>query len=136
MDQYTMAYLNILQIICGLLQTSFLRALDYEEFMASRMYYPDTGIVYPERLQQAFDVQRAMKKDGVADFVLFRFADRDKKRISEKMTGLIRGSDMLGADLQGNIYLLLVQANRKTSEIVGERLRQKGIEYQVVEKIA
>lgn len=135
-EQYSMHYMNIFQIMCGLMQTSFLRAMEYEELAESRIYYKDTNIVYPERLRQLFEVQEAMKKEGVADYVLVRFSSRDKDEINEKLTGMIRASDVLGADEQGNLYLLLVQMNRKNFSIVGDRLNQKGIEYQIVQKIA
>ena len=134
LEQYGMHYVNIFQIMCGLVQTSFLRALEYEELAAEKMYYPGTRIVYPERLLQALKVQRAMKEEGVADYVLLRFTDRDKKRIDEKLTGLIRGSDMLGLDNDGNICLLLVQMNRDNLAIVGDRLHRQGIAYEVVEE--
>lgn len=135
-EQYSMHYMNIFQIMCGLMQTSFLRAIEYEELAESRIYYKDTNIVYPERLRQMFEVQEAMKKDGVADYVLIRFTDKDKAEINEKLTGMIRASDVLGADEQGNLYLLLVQMDRKNFSIVGDRLSKKGIEYQIVQKIA
>ena len=70
----------------------------------------------------------------MADYVLLRFTDRDKKRIDEKLTGLIRGSDMLGLDNDGNICLLLVQMNRDNLAIVGDRLHRQGIAYEVVEE--
>ncbi len=135
-DQYSMHYMNIFQIMCGLMQTSFLRAIEHEELAESRIYYKDTNIVYPERLRRLFEVQEAMKQEGVADYVLVRFAEKDKREISEKLTGMIRASDVLGADEQGNLYLLLVQMNRKNFNIVGDRLSKRGVEYQIVEDIA
>lgn len=136
LEQYGMHYMNIFQILCGLVQTSFLRALAYEKLAEEKTYYPNTNVVYPERFRRALEVQEAMKQEGIADYVLIRFIDHDKQRISEQLAGLIRGSDMLGADEEGNIFLLLMQVNRKTFGIVGERLRNKGVQYQIIEKNA
>nr|WP_307998617.1 hypothetical protein [uncultured Merdimonas sp.] len=134
-EQYGMRYMNIFQILCGLVQTSFLRAMEYEELAQSQIYYPDTNIVYPERMKQLVETQTAMKDEGIADFVLLRLEDKDRKRVSEKLEGLVRASDVVGADEEGNIYLLLVQMNQKNLRIVGERLDRVGIRYEIVEKI-
>lgn len=134
-EQYGMHYMNIFQIMCGLVQTSFLRAMEYEEMSASRRYYPDTHTVYSQRLRQVFETQKAMKEDGVADYVLVRFEEKNIKRLEEKLTGMVRANDLLGADENGNIYLLLIQMNRKNFHIVGDRLKNLGIMYQIVEDI-
>lgn len=132
-EQYGMHYMNIFKILCGLVQTSFLRAMEYERLSESRIYYPDTHIVYPERMRQLAQVQEAMREAGVADYVLLRFEDKDKKKIDEAVTGIIRASDILGTDEEGNVYLLLVQMNRKNFSIVGKRLEERGLAYDLIE---
>lgn len=132
-EQYGMRYVNIFKILCGLMQTSFLRAMEYEELAESRLYYPDTNIVYPERMSQIVETYAAMKEEGVADFVLLRLKDRDKASVNERLAGIVRASDVVGTDLSGNIYLLLVQMTRENLRIVGDRLDNAGLEYQIVE---
>lgn len=134
-EQYGMRYMNIFQILCGLVQTSFLRAMEYEKLAESKIYYPDTNIVYPERMKQIVETQSAMKEEGIADFVLLRLEDRDKELVNEKLAGLVRASDIVGTDPSGNIYLLLVQMNRKNLRIVGEKLDNIGMKYQIVENV-
>ncbi len=133
-EQYGMHYMNIFQILCGLVQASFLRAREYEELAEERIYYPDTHIIYPDRFYHLLSVQKEMKQSGVADYVLVRFLDKDKKRISELLAGLVRASDVLGTDEEGNIYLLLVQMDEKNFRIVGDRLKQKGLKYGIVQQ--
>lgn len=134
-QQYGVHYMNILQILCGLVQTSFLRALEYEAFREEQAFYPGTHVVYPEKLHRLVDVQEDMRTAGVADYVLVKLGDTDKQRASENLAGMIRASDTLGAGEDGRLYLLLVQMNRKNFHIVGGRLEKKGIEYQLVEKV-
>lgn len=76
-----------------------------------------------------------MKEEGVADYVLLRFEDRDKVRVNEQLAGMIRASDVIGMDEKGNIYLLLVQMNAANLAVVGERLQSKGMNYQIVEEM-
>lgn len=134
MEQYNMQYMNILRILCGLVQTSFLRALEHEELVRERNYYPHTNVVYPEHFHLLLQVQEEMKEAGVADYVLVRFEERDMAVLSEKVHGMVRASDTLGADEEGNLYLLLVQMNRSHFRVMGERLERKGIVYELVEK--
>lgn len=135
MQQYGMRYMNIFKILCGLVQTSFLRALDYQELKEEEMYYPGTGVLYPDRFRQMFQLQEDMKAAGVADYVLLRFADRDMYRVGEALHGMIRATDILGADENGFLYLLLVQMNRNNFRIVGDRLTGRGISYELTEKV-
>ena len=122
------------RILCGLVQTSFLRAMEHEELMGERNYYPHTHVVYPERFRRLLQVQEDMKEAGVADYVLVRFKERDMAVLSEMVNGMVRASDTLGADEDGNLYLLLVQMNRNHFRVMGERLEGKGIVYELVEK--
>jgi len=134
-QQYGVHYMNIFQILCGLVQTSFIRALEYEAFREEQSFYPGTHAVYPKKLHQLVGIQEDMKTAGVADYVLVKLGDRDKQKVSEELAGMIRASDTLGAGEDGSLYLLLVQMDRKNFHIVGERLDKKGIEYQLVEKV-
>ncbi|MGI6007316.1 MAG: hypothetical protein ACOX8E_07470 [Ruminococcus sp.] len=135
LDQYSMYYANIFQILCGLVQAAFLRAVEYEELAHGQIFYSDTNIVCPERLHQILNVQKAMKKEGVADYMLLRFEDRNKEKINEQLSGIVRASDVLGVDEDGNIYLMLLQMSRENLNIVGDRLESRGLKYQIVENM-
>ena len=134
-EQYGMDYMNIFRIMCGLVQNSFLKAQRYEELRASEIYYPNTNIVYPERLRQLVAVQEDMRQAGVADYTLIRFAENNKETINHQLSGMIRATDVLGAAEDGTIYLILVQTNRQSFRYVENRLAERGIRYQIAEKV-
>lgn len=134
-EQYNMHYMNIFRILCGLVQTSFLRALDFQELQEASIYYPGTQVVYPERFRQLVDIQSDMKEAGVADFVLVRFDQSDKKQVSEALAGTIRATDTLGAGEDGKLYLLLAQMNRKNFSVVGKRLEANGLNFELAEEV-
>ena len=127
--QYTMRYMNIFQILCGLVQTSFLRALEYEQLKEDRIYYPGTNIMSPDRLRQMISVQEEMKNAGVADYMLIRFEEKDKQLVDERLREIIRANDVVGMDESGNIYLLLVQMRRDQFQVVGDRLKAQGLTW-------
>lgn len=62
-------------------------------------------------------VQEDMRQAGVADYMLIRFKEREKEKLSEKLAGLVRASDVIGADENGALYLLLIQTNKKITGI-------------------
>lgn len=135
-EQYGMHYMNIFKILCGLVQTSFFRALEYERATERGTYYEGTSIVYPERLKQMVSVQEDMRQAGVADYMLIRFKEREKEKLSEKLAGLVRASDVIGADENGALYLLLIQTNKKNYRYIRERLESHKLEFELVDRIA
>lgn len=135
-EQYGMDYINIFRIMCGLVQNSFLKALRYEELRETELYYPNTHIVYPERLRQLVAVQEDMRQAGVADYILLRFAEKNKEIVSGQLSGMIRATDTLGAAEDGTIYLILTQTNRQSFRYVESRLAGSGIRFQIVEKVS
>ena len=69
---------------------------------------------------------------GLASYALIRFESRDKTYISESLRGLIRSSDIIGADDEGSLFLILTQINHKSLQIVENRLQQKGLKFEIV----
>ncbi len=134
-EQYGTHYTNIFQILCGLVQTSFLRAMEYEQLRHDQMTVPGTRAVTAEHLAQILAVQEEMRQAGAADYMLLRFEDQDPVRVSEALTGMVRASDTLGQGSDGYMYLLLTQITEHNFGIVGQRLTEKGLRYQIAEKV-
>lgn len=134
-EQYGVRYMNIFHILCGLVQSSFLRARNYEQWLEEKIYYPGTSVVYPERFLEVVRAQEEMKRSGVADYVLLKLEEKDLKKASESMAGVIRSTDMLGSDGNGNLYVLLAQAGMDTFHFVGDRLEKKKVSYEIVKKV-
>ncbi|MDO4276420.1 MAG: hypothetical protein Q4D16_22360, partial [Eubacteriales bacterium] len=135
LEQYGMHYMNIFRILCGLVQTSFLRAVEYEKLREEQLYFHGTNVVYPERLRQLVEIQEAMQDSGNADYVLVKFQDKNKEKISSLLKGIIRASDTIGADESGCVYLLLAQTSRENFHIVGKRIDSCGLKYEIVGKV-
>lgn len=81
-------------------------------------------------------VQEDMRQAGVADYMLIRFKEREKEKLSEKLAGLVRASDVIGADENGALYLLLIQTNKKNYRYIRERLESQKLEFELVDRIA
>lgn len=131
-EQLGLYYLNLFSILCNLIKLSFIRALEYQRAIEQEKYYPDTMIVLPDYFAELLHAQRQLQEAGLASYALIRFATRDKQYLSDALRGLVRNSDILGADDDGSLFLILTQINSKSVRIVEERLKQKGLEYEIV----
>ena len=134
-EQHTVSYINIFKILCGLVQTSFLRAMEYEQLQHDRNTVEGTRAVTSQRFAQLLAVQEELKQAGAAEYMLLRFENPDAAEVSEQLTGLVRASDTLGIGEDGAVYLLLTQVSNQTFGIVGKRLDDRGIAYRIVEKV-
>ena len=134
-EQYGMNYLNLFRILCGLVQTSILRALDYMALTEEKNYYAGTNVMRPERFMELLSVQKEMQEKGVAEHVLVRLGTLDKQRVSDILSRIIRTTDVIGEGSDGKLYLVLTQANADSFRFVENRLAGTGLSYQLTEKV-
>ena len=131
-EQLGLYYLNLFSILCNLIRLSFVRALEYQRAIEQEKYFPDTMVVIPAYFAELQRAQKQLMEAGLASYELIRFESRDKAYISDSLRGMIRNSDIIGADDDGALFLILTQINRKSVRIVEERLEQKGLKFEVV----
>ena len=134
-EQYGMNYMNIFKILCGLIQTSLLRAVDHMELTEEQNYYPGTNVLRPGRFMQILAVHEEMQERGVAEHVLVRFRDTDRQRLSDSLSRIIRTTDVIGEGEDGRLYLILAQANTVSFRFVENRLATSGLSYEIAEKV-
>ena len=134
-EQYGMNYMNLFRILCGLVQTSILRALDYMALTEEKNYYAGTNVMRPERFMELLSVQKEMQEKGVAEHVLVQLGTSDKQRASDILSRIIRTTDVIGEGSDGRLYLVLTQANADSFRFVENRLAGSGLTYQVREKV-
>lgn len=133
-QQYGMDYMNIFRILCGLVQTSFLRALEYMEAAEAKIYYEDTNVMKPDKFREILNVQKEMKEKKVADYILLQLDKVDRKQASGVLSQVIRNTDTIGEGNDGKLYLLLTQVNEESFHFVEERLKKTGVVYKLVGK--
>ena len=133
-EQYGMNYMNIFKILCGLIQTSLLRAVDHMELTEEQNYYPGTNVLRPGRFMQILAVHEEMQERGVAEHVLVRFRDTDRQRLSDSLSRIIRTTDVIGEGEDGRLYLILAQANTVSFRFVENRLATSGLSYEITQK--
>ncbi len=131
-EQMSLYYQNLFSILCNLIKLSFIRALEYQRAIEQEKYYPGTLIVIPSYFRELLNAQKELAEAGLASYALIRFESKDKAYISSSLKGLVRNNDIIGADDDGSLFLILTQTNRQSISIVGERLDKNGLKYEIV----
>lgn len=131
-EQMSLYYLNLFSILCNLIKLSFIRALEYQRAIEQEKYYPGTLVVIPSYFRELLNTQKELAEAGLASYALIRFETKDKEYISSSLKGLVRNNDIVGADDDGSLFLILTQTTRKSISIVGERLDKNGLKYEIV----
>lgn len=134
-EQMSLYYVNLFTILCNLIRVSFIRALEYQDAIHDEKYYPGTDVLKYEYFRKELEIQQHMTATGVASFLLVRLEIGSIQEVDDKMRSIIRKTDFLGTDQDGNFYLLLTQVTQDTFRFVEERLKKKEIGYSVVEDI-
>ncbi|MEA3350797.1 MAG: NAD-dependent epimerase/dehydratase family protein [Chloroflexota bacterium] len=133
-EQYSMYYYNLFKVLCGLVQTSLVRATLYLESNIDRMYIHATNILESEAFLEVLEIKRRMKRSKVSDYQLLK-VERGSKDIigfSNDITKGIRSVDFIGST-DGKYYILLSQVDKVSIDVVVNRLRGYGIEGELVE---
>ena len=130
-------YANLLRIVCGLIQSSMLRAWEYQEAVREKTYIGDTMIVKEEYFLELLDVQHTMSENGIARYALIQIKrdGRNNEEIDRLLQNKIRENDVLGAAMDGNLYLILTQIDDPFIAPVLERLRGLGLQCSQVTQI-
>lgn len=134
-EQMAVYYENLVKIICGLIKISLVHALEYSELIEDDIYLPGSRIVNNEYFGKMVQIKEEMAQNGVSEYVLIHFATTPQNRIdvANKITSLIRTTDVLGLGRDGELYLCLNQTNESNLHIVLNRLQASGLNFHEID---
>ncbi|MBM3145575.1 MAG: NAD-dependent epimerase/dehydratase family protein [Chloroflexi bacterium] len=134
-EQFSLYYANLFRVICGLIQSSLIRASLFLNTNIDRVYIPGTNILESEAFFAILDVKKKMKKSQVSDYQLVKVEPGEKNTLefATDVSRAIRTTDFLGAH-DGEYYVLLSQADKKNADLIIHRLRSYGIMGELVER--
>ena len=132
--QLAMYYVNLIRIICGLLQNSLVRAIDYEGMAGQDIYYENTMIMKKERFAELLNVKNELQEKDFSNYILLRLNIKsdDLKEISDMVVSRVRVSDVIGIGPDDKVYLILSQVTDDNAEYAYKRLLQAGISFKRV----
>lgn len=136
-DQMTLYYENLLKILCGLVETSLLRALKYQEALYEEQHLGHTLFLQQAYFQEKLRLHHSMQEEHRIDYTVLEL-DRQEKTIEETeviLHSLVRESDTVGLMENGRLYLILHQTARKYAGIVRTRLEHAGIKSSILTQV-
>lgn len=133
--QLTLYYMNLFQILCGLVETSLLRALEYQEATEYKKYVENTRILKPEYFEKSLELQHSMREQKMASYILLKlkYGNMTIEDADEALDSCIRENDIRGISPEGELYLILTQADDQALPIILERLKRNGFEGKVLD---
>ncbi|MDO5416482.1 MAG: NAD(P)-dependent oxidoreductase [Lachnospiraceae bacterium] len=136
-SQMTLYYLNLFKILCGLVQTSLLRALDYQSALRGQQYIEGTNILKEFYFLERLKLQHSMMEQKIAEYMLVRLdlLGKTLEEADDILSSKIRENDVLGMSEDGSLYLILTQTAPEYVPIVTKRLEEAGFGCRVVEQI-
>ena len=134
-SQMTLYYLNLIKILCGLVEVSLLRALEYQEAVRDREYLKGTQILKTEYFMERLKLFHSIREQKVGSYALVQFENPEMtlEETDRILRNKIRENDILGISEDGQLYLILSQVDDSTLPIVMERLEKNGLHCRVID---
>lgn len=128
-NQWSLYQQNLLSITMRLISASMGRAYQYEAEAQDKRYYPHTRILRNEAFQEIIQELRERRKlqgDLPIGTLKVQRGEMDFKRLDELCGRMVRNEDFIG-ELQGEVYILLPDADDSICNMVQERLARDGV---------
>ena len=134
-DKYTIYFQNLFHIITNLIEQSLAKALKYERLKRDELYYPGTSLLYPRAFQERLNIMRMESGDIAYSFVLakvYPLQQETREAVARRISGVIRGSDCMGVDAQGDYAVILVNMKEAYLDMLKDRFLRFGLRLEVV----
>lgn len=122
-------YENLVRILCGLVKMALIHALEKAKHLNEEMYIPGSRIVRAEYFGKIVAIKEEMAAKGVSEYILVKInADKQNLvQIGNKLSNMIRSTDLIGLDNDGQMYVCFSQAGKENIEIIINRLKASGL---------
>ena len=128
-EQMSLYFLNLFKILSGLMETSLLRALEYQKAVEYRQYVKGTHILKTEYFEERLKVQHDMREQKLASYVLLKveYSEMSLQKADEILRSKVRENDVWGISESKELYLMLVQTDKEALPNILARLKQAGL---------
>ena len=128
-EQMSLYFLNLFKILSGLVETSLLRALEYQKAVKYRQYVKGTHILKTEYFEERLKVQHDMREQKLASYVLLKveYSEMSLQKADEILRSKVRENDVWGISESKELYLMLVQTDKEALPNILARLKQAGL---------
>lgn len=135
--QMSIDYMNRFNILSGLISDSLIRAAEYQKVSERERMLDGTRILRTEAFMEEVEAQKRLKRHNRANYVLLRVITKetDYVQISNSLQNVTRKNDILGLGMDGQVYILLSQADSGSMQAIQSRMNHGGVEVEVVNSL-
>lgn len=133
-EQMSLYYVNLINILCGLISSSMLRALEYEEAHQIEEKIEGTNLYTPHAFLEKLALEQEMSERHIARYELLRCSrgSRPLEMIDSIAAKSLRSDDIAGLGLDNDLYIILHQAASEAIPAILQRLERNGLKCKVV----
>ena len=108
---------------------------EYQEATEYKKYVENTRILKPEYFEKSLELQHSMREQKMASYILLKlkYGNMTIEDADEALDRCIRENDIRGISPEGELYLILTQADDKALPVILERLKRNGFEGKVLD---
>lgn len=127
-EQMAMYYANTFKILCSLIETSLLRALEHSENFNDEMYIPGTRIMQTKAFKDILRVREQMGDASILEYSLISIDTNPENIVSvaEDIQKYLRYNDVMGESDDGKLHIILTQTSRENIPLILERFKTIG----------
>lgn len=129
-DKFTIYFQNLFKIISSLIETNLVKALEYENARKKERYLEGTDILAPEAFQDYLQILQSENGDATYTYIKAKVYSKEElspNEVAERLGALIRGTDCMGIDDDGNYAVILVNLSKQNLDLIRERFERKGL---------
>ncbi len=136
-ERMNMAQTNRLRVISFMIQNAVLRSDRYIEMLENERYIEGTKILDAEAFRTLLDAFINARNKNLAYCTLIKIILPDKNLVAanDRLVKLVRTSDYIGSNDDGNAYLLLANTGSADATYVEKRITEAGFDYKIIEKL-
>lgn len=129
-ERLTLYFINLINVITGLIRAAILKAYKYEQAMKDERYIENTPILKKEFFENIKKIKKNEMEKNKSEFIMLKVKNKDKdiKSLSHLIFKTIRQSDYIGMTSHDDLVLILSNASKSDSHLILERLNEKGIQ--------
>lgn len=128
-------YENLFKVISNLIESSIIKAYDYEELTSKERYIYNTIFLNENSFKKLLKIKQIAKFEKKLDYTLLKIDNTfDLKLLSHIIKSSIRETDFAGI-IDDSIYVLLLNTKKEESYIPINRLESKGVSAKVMEEV-
>ncbi len=133
-SQMNLYYQNLLKILCGLVETSLLRAINYQEAIYEERHLNHTIFMKESYFLEKLNFYHSLQEEKIIEYTLIKLHTDEKSldEVEEILKTRIRENDTVGIYDNHEIYLILHQTSPAQAGIVMKRLEESGLGCEII----